>query len=190
MKKYALIPAMVLVAAPAMAHTGHGTVFGFTSGLEHPLFGMDHLLAMVAVGLWSGYALPQKFWAGAATFMAAMTVGAGLAWSGVGFPAVETVITLSVLAFGLLTLFARRGQSGLLTGLSLSAIGLFAAAHGHAHATEASGAVLGYLAGFLSATAILHMAGAAMAMVLARGAVAQRILGGGIAAAGLLLMAG
>ena len=97
MKKLAFTAAAAsLIAGPALAHTGHGDASGFLHGLEHPIFGMDHLLAMLAVGLWSGFVLPRAFWAGAAAFMGAMVLGAGLSWAGIGFPFVEAVITASV----------------------------------------------------------------------------------------------
>lgn len=190
MKKLASIAALSLIAGPALAHTGHGDANGFLHGLEHPVFGTDHLLAMLAVGLWSGFVLPARFWVGAAAFMGAMVAGAGLSWAGIGYPAVETVIVGSVLAFGLLTLVARRGQAGWVTGLSLVAIAGFASAHGHAHATEASGNVLAYLAGFLITTAGLHLAGIGIARAVASRPVVQRAMGAGIALSGLWLMAG
>lgn len=193
MKKLALAAALALIAAPALAHTGHGDASGFEHGFLHPLTGPDHLLAMLAVGLWSGFVLPHRVWAGAATFLSAMGLGAALSWSGVPIPNVETWITLSVAVFGLLTIFARRGQPRAATGASLVTIALFAACHGHAHATEATGDALGYLAGFLIATAGLHVAGIALARSVASGRFArvmQTLMGAGITAGGLLLIAG
>lgn len=191
MKKLAFtVAATSLIAGPALAHTGHGEVSGFLHGLEHPVFGMDHLLAMLAVGLWSGFVLPRAFWAGAAAFMGAMVLGAGLSWSGIGFPFVEAVITGSVLAFGLLVLVSRRGQSAGLTAAALAAISAFALAHGHAHATEAVGNALPYLAGFLISTAALHLAGIGLARAVATRPLVQRALGAGVALSGLWMMAG
>ena len=193
MKKLALSAGLMLLAAPALAHTGHGETSGLIAGLSHPVFGPDHLLAMLAVGLWSGFVLPGRFWAGAATFMGAMVVGAGLSWSGVPIPMVEMWITASVAVFGLLTIFARQGQSSQLTGASLAAIALFAMCHGHAHATEASGHALAYLAGFLIATGALHLAGIGLARAIAGGRAARLVqtgLGAGITGAGLWMMAG
>lgn len=190
MKKTALIAAAALIAGPALAHTGHGEASGFLHGLQHPVFGADHLLAMLAVGLWSGFVLPRQFWAGAAAFLAAMALGAALSWAGIGFAGVEGVILLSVTAFGLLTLVSRRGQAGWITGASLVAIAGFASAHGHAHATEAAGTAAAYLAGFLIATAALHLAGVALARAVAQRPVVQQALGAGIALSGLWLMAG
>lgn len=177
-----------VVASPALAHPGHD--FGLMAGVMHPLSGADHLLAMLAVGLWSGYVLPRKVWAGAAAFLSAMAAGAGLAWAGVAIPGVEGWITASVVVFGLLTVLARRGQSAGMTGASLLTIALFAANHGHAHATEATGAALPYLAGFLTATAALHLAGIALARGLASGRAVQSVIGGAITLGGLMLALG
>lgn len=193
MKKLALSMAVLLLAGPALAHTGHGDANGFLHGLEHPVFGMDHLLAMVTVGLWSGFVLPQRFWAGASAFMGAMVLGAAMSWNGIGLPGVETLITASVVVFGLLTLLARRGQGAGLTAASLAAIAAFALAHGHAHATEATGQALAYLAGFLISTAALHLAGIGLARSVAEGRFAllvQRVLGAGVALGGLVLAFG
>jgi len=190
MKKVTLAAALATLAGPALAHTGHGEANGFLHGLGHPILGADHLLAMLAVGLWSGFVLPNRFWAGAVAFMAAMVVGAGLSWAGVGFPAVETVIVASVVAFGVLTLVSRRGQAGWITGLSLAAIAVFASAHGHAHATEAEGNAVAYLAGFLISTAALHLGGVGIARAVASRRVVQQAMGAGIALSGLWLMAG
>jgi urease accessory protein len=190
MKKLATVAALSLIAGPALAHTGHGDANGFLHGLEHPIFGPDHLLAMLAVGLWSGFVLPTRFWAGAAAFMGAMVLGAGLSWAGVGYPMVETIIVASVVAFGLLTLVSQRGQAAWVTGTSLAAIAVFASAHGHAHATEAAGNAFAYLAGFLIATAALHLVGIGIARMVATQPMAQRALGAGITLSGLWLMAG
>lgn len=193
MKKLALSTAAILLAGPALAHTGHGVADGFLHGLEHPVFGMDHLLAMVTVGLWSGFVLPQRFWIGAAAFMGAMVMGAAMSWGGMGLPGVETLITASVVVFGLLTLLARRGQGAGMTAASLTAMAAFALAHGHAHATEATGQASAYLAGFLISTAGLHLAGIGLARSVAEGRFAllvQRVLGGGVAMGGLLLAFG
>ncbi|WP_461472880.1 HupE/UreJ family protein, partial [Pararhodobacter sp.] len=182
MKRLATIAALAaLTASPALAHTGVGEASGFVHGLEHPLFGLDHLLAMLAVGLWSGFVLPERFWAGAAAFMTAMAIGAGLSWAGIGYPAVETVITASVVAFGVLTLVSRRGQPEGITLASLAAIGLFASAHGHAHATEAAGNAFAYLVGFLISTAALHVAGIGIARAVATRSIVQKAMGAGIA---------
>jgi urease accessory protein len=122
--------------------------------------------------------------------MAAMGVGAGLFWAGIGFPLVETVILASVIAFGLLTLVARRGQGAGITGASLVAIAVFASAHGYAHASEATGSAFAYLAGFLVSTAALHLLGIGIARAVATQPVAQRAMGAGITLSGLWLLLG
>jgi urease accessory protein len=122
--------------------------------------------------------------------MAAMTVGAGLAFMGLRVPGGETVILASVLGFGMMVALARRGQSSGVTAASLAMIAVFAAAHGYAHGVEASGAVGGYLVGFLLATASLHLAGVLLARQVSRLPLAQGLIGAGIAGAGLLMMVG
>ena len=190
MKKPAIATLAALIASPALAHTGYGDAIGFTHGLAHPIFGPDHLLAMLAVGLWSGFVLPNRFWMGAAAFMAAMATGAGLSWAGIGYPMVESVIVASVVVFGILTLVSRREQPQAITIASLAAIAVFASAHGHAHATETAGNALAYLAGFLISTAALHLVGIAIARAVAARPIVQKAIGAGIALSGLYLMAG
>lgn len=193
MKKLLLSIVLTAVAAPALAHTGQGDAAGFWHGLLHPVLGADHLLAMLAVGLWSGFAGPRRLWAGAAIFLAAMAVGAALGWVGVGLPQVEAVILASVLALGGLVLLARPGQGPGATVLSLAAIAGFAACHGQAHAAEAQGSIAPYLAGFLTATAALHLIGIGLARLVVQARAArlwQGLIGSGIALSGLYMMAG
>jgi urease accessory protein len=190
MNKTLLAALLAMLSGPALAHTGHGDASGFLHGLEHPVLGADHLLAMLAVGLWSGFVVPTRFWLGAVVFLGAMTAGALMSWVGTGFPLVEPVIAASVVVFGLLTLLSRRGQGNRLTVASLAVIAAFAVAHGHAHATEATGNAFAYLAGFLIATTALHVAGIAIARALAAQPRVQGALGAGITLSGLWLMAG
>jgi urease accessory protein len=187
MRKTALILAVVLAAGPAFAHTGGLHTSGLIAGMAHPVSGADHLLAMLAVGLWSGFALPRHFWLGAAAFMAAMAIGAGFGFAGVGLPFVEAGITASVVLFGILTLVARPDQGAGVTAASLATIALFASFHGYAHASEATGAALTYMAGFLAATGALHLVGIALARGVARNTLAQRAMGGAIIASGVVL---
>ena len=191
MKKLAFTSALALIAGPALAHTGQGDAHGFLHGVLHPLTGPDHLLAMLAVGIWSGFVLANRFWAGAATFMSAMAFGAGLSWAGIAYPAVETVIVASVVVFGLLVLLSRPGQPQWQTASSLGAIALFASAHGYAHATEATGTIATYVSGFLISTLALHLAGIGIARSIASRTGARVLQGGiglGIAASGLYLL--
>ncbi|MBL3570366.1 urease accessory protein UreJ [Rhodovulum sulfidophilum] len=193
MRKYLLAAALAAVAGPALAHTGHGASTGFVHGVLHPLTGADHLLAMLAVGLWSGFALTSRLWAGAAAFMGAMVAGAALSWAGVPLPGVEGMIAASVLAFGVLAAFAHRGQARWVTGASLGVIALFGICHGHAHASEATGAALAYLGGFLISTAALHLTGILVARAVAEARAARtlrRTAGGALVASGAWLLAG
>lgn len=191
MKKSILSTGLIMLAGPALAHPEHG--FGFGNGLTHPLLGADHLLAMLAIGLWSGFALPHKLWLGASVFLSAMVAGAALVWAGVALPQIEPLLLASVLVFGVLVLCARPEQAGWVTAASLLAIAGFAACHGQAHALEATGNVTLYLAGFLLSTTALHLAGIALARRVAASPAAglvQRLLGGAVAASGLYLMVG
>lgn len=187
MHKLALMIGAALLASPALAHTGVAHTSGLAAGFTHPLLGADHLLAMLAVGLWSGFALPTRVWRGAAAFMLAMATGAAFGFAGGVLPAAEAGIAASVVAFGLLALAARPTQRRAVTAATLAVIALFASFHGYAHAAEASGAALPYAAGFLTATGALHLVGIALARTIASRLALQRAMGGAIVASGLLL---
>lgn len=187
--RHALLLAAMLAAGPAFAHTGHG-VGGFASGLGHPVFGLDHLLAMVAVGLWAALAAPGRFWVAPAGFLAGMALGGLAGFAGFAPPAVEAMIVGSLIVFGVLALLAAR----LPAALSLGVAALFGAAHGVAHGADLPQGVgvVGYAAGFMLATAALHAAGVAAGLA-ARGARLSRLAqagGGALALAGAALMVG
>jgi len=179
-----LVP-LALVAGTASAHTGEHAVVGFASGFAHPFLGLDHLLAMLAVGLWAAQQGGRALWAVPAAFVAAMGLGGLLVWVGGALPQVETGIALSVLVLGLL--IATRRQWAAPIGMALAAG--FALFHGYAHGLEmphaASPAL--YALGFVLATAVLHAAGIAGNRV---GRHAVRWAGAAIAAAGLALVIG
>lgn len=177
---------LAALATPAFAHTGtEPHMHGFAAGLAHPLGGLDHLLAMIAVGIWSSLAAGRRVWIVPAVFVAAMLAGAGLAQAGVALPAVETAIAMSVVVLG--TLIAA-GVS-LPVGAGAALIALFAVFHGYAHGSEATGTVAGYMAGFAFTTAILHVAGIVLGRTIAVVPHAPRLLGAGIAASGAYLVA-
>lgn len=183
--KYPLL-ATALVASfaePALAHTGTGSGFALKDGFVHPLFGLDHLLAMVAVGLLAWRLGGRALWLLPVTFVGVMTAGAVMSYSGFGMSGVEVAILASVVVLGLaLALDARPS-----VWLALPVIAAFALAHGHAHGAEvpdqASFPV--YVAGFFAATALLHAAGVGAGVLLARHAVLVRALGALIALAGV-----
>jgi urease accessory protein len=180
----------VLAATPALAHLDPGEHGSFAAGFTHPLFGADHLLAMVAVGLWAVALGGRALWALPAAFVGAMTAGFVLALAGVGLPLVEPMILASVLVLGVLTALAARLPLAVAAGI----VAMLALFHGHAHGAEMGGAsALAYLAGFAGATAILHLAGVLGGMGLARaaGPAMARGAGAGVALAGsALLLAG
>jgi urease accessory protein len=151
--------ALAAVAGAAQAHTGHGTS-GVAEGLAHPL-GADHLLAMLAVGIWSVSALPtNKTWWGPATFMLSLLASAALGAAGFSLPWLESMISLSVVLFGGMLLLSRAKMP---VGLGLGLVALAASLHGLAHGAETpdTGFVT-YAAGFLVTTAALHFGGVAV----------------------------
>lgn len=173
-----------LVATPALAHVG-----GTQAGFLHPFTGADHLLAMVAVGLWSGLVLKARWWAWPAAFAGFMLAGFSAAQAGAAFPAVETVILASVVALGLAVAFDLKLPA--LAGAA--AVAVFGAAHGFAHGGEVPAGIsaLRFAGGFLAATLMLHLAGVGLALLLRRagtGALA-RITGAAVALGGLVLAA-
>src|SRR5579883_978366 len=130
-KTTSLLALLALVPVLASAHPGHGT-HGFASGFSHPLLGLDHILAMVAVGLWAAQLGGRSLWAVPATFVGVMSVGGMLGLLGVPLPMVEAGILASVLILGLFIATAVR----LPLAASMLLVGAFALFHGHAHGTE------------------------------------------------------
>ncbi len=153
------------LSASALAHPGHGG-YGLGAGLAHPFTGLDHLLAMFAVGLWAAQPHLQRraLWALPAAFMLALVAGAALGMSGAALPWVESGISTSVLALGLLLALAVRMPAV----LSLGVTAVFGAVHGYAHGAEmpASASPLWYGAGFLLATGCLHGIGVLAGMTI------------------------
>jgi urease accessory protein len=179
----AVAAGLALAAGSAAAHTGEHTVAGFASGFSHPFGGLDHLLAMIAVGLWAVQQGGRALWAVPAAFVLAMLGGGALAGWGVVLPHVETGIALSVLVLGLVV--AARRHAPLAVGVAVA--GGFALFHGHAHGLEMPQAAAPalYGLGFVLATSALHAAGIAAAWFGPR---AVRVAGAGIAATGAALL--
>ncbi|HEY3695776.1 HupE/UreJ family protein [Phenylobacterium sp.] len=181
--------ATLFVLAPATAfahpdHPGHEAL-GLDAGFLHPFTGSDHILAMVAVGLWAALRGGPALWAWPAAFVSAMAVGFAFGQAEALAFSVEPAMLASVIVLGALT--AAQAQVPLVWGAIL--IGAFGAAHGYAHGTEAPGAGVGYPAGFALATASLHLAGLAAGLALRRFGKPEviRLLGAGAAAGGLIL---
>lgn len=187
--------AMALIAGPALAHTGvdHGT--GFGTGFAHPFGGLDHLLAMLAVGLWAvQYAARSEnkrvLWLLPAAFVLPMALGFVLGFSGVALPGVEAGIALSVLILGLAVAFAVRPP----LPAAMAVTALFALFHGHAHGSELPHAEMAamYAAGMVLATALLHglgIVGGRLAQQV-RLPLLTRTAGAAVALAGIVILVG
>jgi urease accessory protein len=185
----ALAAASSFAALAAQAHTGADTAHShdFVSGFMHPLTGLDHLAAMVAVGVWSALAL-RRAWAAPLAFAALLLVGAIAGLQGLALGAVEPMIAASLLALGLL--IARRQNMPLAAAATLA--GAFAIFHGLAHGSELAGApeAAPVLAGMLCATVLLHAAGLALGHAIRRlDARWTQAAGAGVALLGLGLLA-
>lgn len=180
--------ALALFAGTALAHPGHETA-SFMSGFAHPIGGLDHLLAMLAVGLYAARQASGPRWLLPVTFVVAMLAGAGLSALGVALPAVEFGIATSVLVLGLLIAFVVR----LPLAAAAPLVAVFAICHGHAHHAEmGEGSVLAFTLGFALATAILQSIGYALAQWAPESRAAiivRRVAGALIAGAGALFLA-
>ncbi len=187
--RWALTLALACGAAPALAHTGQD-VGGFVAGVRHPISGLDHVAAMVAVGLWGGILGKPALWLLPITFPVVMCVGATLGIAGIPFPAVETGIALSGIVLGGMVLFALRPP----LWLAMLLVGIFAVFHGYAHGAELPKSVspVGYAAGFVLATSTLHLIGVAIGQLWhwPSGKIVVRAFGAAIALAGGAFLTG
>jgi urease accessory protein len=194
MKKTILIAiAFLLAVNPALAHLDPAEHGSFAAGFTHPLTGLDHIMAMIAVGLWAALLGGRALYVIPAAFVGFMIAGFTIAMVGIPLPYVEPVILASVFVLGLLVALALP----IWVGLSAVIVGFFAVFHGYAHGGEIGGAeFVSYGVGFALATALLHVLGIAIGMVAGRqfagerGRHVIRIAGGATAASGLMLMLG
>ena len=177
----------LLVSGAALAHPSHEHSSSFMTGFAHPVGGLDHLLAMVAIGLWAASMGGRALWAIPAAFVVTMLLGGGLAVAGLSVPFVEQGILLSVIVLGALVLFAKH----LPTAVCVAIAGGFALFHGAAHGMEMPLDTNGlhYALGFALATAGLHVVGLGFGqwMVKIGTPLVTRISGSVIAVAGLVL---
>ncbi len=185
--------AVAALPAAAYAHTGVGETAGLFHGFSHPISGLDHILAMVMVGVLAFQLGGRAIWALPATFVLVMAFGGVLGMAGINVPFVETGIALSVIMLG--AVVAMNIQAS--TAVAMAVVGLFAVFHGHAHGAEmpenAGGAA--YAAGFMTATALLHAVGLGLGFLIARfgerqGAFVVRSAGGLAAVAGVGILTG
>jgi len=182
------LSAVLLLPTLAQAHPGiPGHTHGFANGLAHPLTGLDHLCAMVAVGLWAAQRGGRALWLVPSAFVSVMVLGGALGMAAVPIPFVEPGIMASVLVLGVLIAAAIR----LPMPASALLVGVFALFHGYAHGAEmpASASGLAYGLGFVAATASLHFLGIGLGLLAQRFASARlvRYAGGAIAACGVYL---
>ncbi len=177
---------LVVAAGTASAHPFHGAGGGLAAGIAHPFLGLDHLLAMVAVGLWAAQLGGRWLWAVPFAFVTAMLAGGALGFLGYTLPFMEPLVASSVLILGMLIALQVRLQ-----WMGLGLVAGFALCHGLAHAAElppAAGA-LTYAAGFAAATAALHVLGLLLGVGMRSGNLAPRLAGAPIALAGCWLLA-
>jgi urease accessory protein len=183
-----LLLVLSFLAGGAYAHVEVGTASGFVSGFLHPVFGPDHLIAMVAVGLWGAQLGRPAIWLLPITFPLVMAFGGLLGVVGVPLPGVEVGIAASALVLGLMVAFAVRPA----LWIAALIIAAFAIWHGHAHGAELPAAAnpLAYGVGFVIATGLLHLCGILLGVLVRwpAGAWAVRASGGTIAAAGVYFL--
>ena len=186
--RLALVAAAAGVSVPAFAHTGHAGMAGFM----HPLTGLDHVLAMISVGVWAALSAGRAMWLVPGVFLVSLVAGFALAVGGIGLPGVEPGIAASVFVLGVLVAAGRR----LPLGASMGLVGWFAILHGHAHGAEViagnAGAASTFGLGFVVTSALLHLTGIALAQALrgSRHVMLVRGFGGGVAACGLVFLGG
>ena len=155
---------LMMFASVASAHEGAGIADGFSSGFMHPVLGLDHVIAMVAVGLWGAFLGNPAIWVLPVVFPLVMAFGGALGVIGVPVPAVETGIAVSAIVLGAMVAFAVRPP----IWIAAVIVGAFAIFHGHAHGTELPSAAnpLAYSLGFVIATGLLHISGIAFGLIV------------------------
>lgn len=188
-----LVALLVLVPTAAFAHPGHGPELGMISGFLHPLTGLDHILCMVAVGVFAFVLGGRALWLVPLSFVGMMVVGFLLGAGGVNLPYVELAIGLSSVVIGAVAAWGRPMP----VGAAMALVGAFAIFHGHAHGAEmpASTGGLEFALGFVAATSLLHLSGIAGALGVARlagrfGRPLARIAGVAFALGGIGVLAG
>jgi urease accessory protein len=187
------LAACVLAPSLAFAHTGIGQTVGFAHGFTHPVSGLDHVLAMILVGVLAWQLGGRALWLVPTTFVSVMAIGGALGMMGISVPFVEAGIAFSVIVLGAVVALGIRAPLAIAAGV----VGLFAIFHGHAHGSEmpAAAAGIAYAAGFMLATSVLHIAGIAIGYLIGKiseqqGAIVMRSAGAIAAVAGIGLLTG
>lgn len=189
----AMAVSMALMPTVALAHTGAGGTVGFSHGFMHPLTGIDHVLAMMMVGVFAWQLGGRAIWLVPSTFVLVMAVGGALGVAGIGVPFVEVGIALSVIVLGASVAFRVKAP----VAIAMAVVGLFAIFHGHAHGSEMpeNAAGMAYGLGFMIATASLHLGGLGLGFLIGRigdkrGPVFVRATGAVAAVADLAILGG
>ena len=184
------VMALLSQTSLAAAHEATGIGGGFLSGFTHPLFGWDHVAAMVAVGLWGAFLGPPAIWLLPIVFPLVMAFGAVLGILGVPLPAVEMGIAASAVVLGVMVAIAAQPPLWV-AGIIVAVFAIF---HGHAHGTElpVAASAIAYAAGFVIGTGLLHLIGITFGLTTrwSWGAPAVRAAGGVIALAGVAFLTG
>ena len=186
---WSVAAAALWLPSMAFAHVGQGDISrGFVAGVEHPLFGLDHVVAMVAVGIWGAQLGQPAIWILPITFPLVMSVGAILGGLDVPIPGIEIGIALSALVLGGMIALAARPPLWVAAML----VGIFAIFHGYAHGAELPGSAnaIAFAAGFVIATGALHAFGILIGVAnqWRRGGHLLRVIGGGIATCGIYFL--
>ncbi|SDP63498.1 HupE/UreJ family protein [Phyllobacterium sp. OV277] len=191
--RFAVFSLATLYPALAYAHVGVGETSGFTHGFAHPISGLDHVLAMILVGIFAFQLGGRALWLVPAAFVGMMAVGGALGVAGITVPFVEFGIALSVIVLGAAVAFEVQAPVAIAAGL----VGLFAVFHGHAHGAEMpeSAGGLAYAGGFMAATALLHIAGIGIGFAVGKigqrvGSSVVRLIGGLAALVGVGILTG
>ena len=182
------IALLVLLPSTASAHSETGGVGGLVSGFTHPLTGLDHIVAMVAVGLWGAFLGGRAMWMLPVVFPVVMALGGALGVLGIPLPSVETGIALSGIILGLMVTFAAKPP----LWVAAVIVGFFAVFHGHAHGTELPSAAnpITFAIGFVTSTGLLHLSGIALGLLVRWpwGRVTVRVSGAVIALIGFAFL--
>ena len=190
MNRFILLCCLSVLPIAGFAHAPEGVGGGFTTGFLHPILGYDHLIAMVAVGLWGAFLGDRALWILPIVFPSIMAVGAAIGILGVGLPLVEFIIALSGVVLGALIVLKFRAP----LQVAMALVGVFALFHGYAHGLEMpeQTSVVAYGGGFVIGTGLLHMVGIALGFLtrLPRGELMVRGCGGVISVVGLTYLVG
>ncbi|PWQ96306.1 HupE/UreJ family protein [Leucothrix arctica] len=184
------LPLLLVISTPALAHTGEGITGGFMSGFLHPLAGLDHVTAMVAVGILGAFLGRPAIWVLPVVFPLVMAFGGVIGVMGIPMPYIETGIALSSVVLGLFIVLALKMP----LWFAAIIVGAFAIFHGYAHGAELPTAAnpLAYSVGFVISTGLLHIAGIGIGELIRwpAGVIIARAIGGIIALAGVGFLTG